>query len=200
MSHPSALRSMKATLEVRRQDWQMQCKAEWGIRLQTVSTSSLTIPAVQQKVRQTLALSVESGWTRKEIMSSYLMSSNNVFIIHHNNLCYLFRIWSVNSILHMWSPHSPIKISREGTSLVTQWLRIRLPMQGTWVRSLVGEDPTCRGATRPVSHNYWACALEPSSRNYWAHMLQLLKPTGLEPVLHNRRSHLNENPAHPNKE
>ena len=20
------------------------------------------------------------------------------------------------------------------------------------------EDPTCRGATRPVSHNYWACA------------------------------------------
>ena len=39
-------------------------------------------------------------------------------------------------------------------SLVAQWLRIRLPMQGTWVRALVWEDPTCRGATRPVSHNY----------------------------------------------
>ena len=26
-----------------------------------------------------------------------------------------------------------------GTSLVFQWLRIHLPMQGTWVRSLVGE-------------------------------------------------------------
>ena len=39
-------------------------------------------------------------------------------------------------------------------SLVVQWLRIRLPMQGTWVRALVWEDPTCRGATRPVSHNY----------------------------------------------
>ena len=39
-------------------------------------------------------------------------------------------------------------------SLVAQWLRIRLPMQGTRVRALAWEDPTCRGATRPVSHNY----------------------------------------------
>ena len=39
-------------------------------------------------------------------------------------------------------------------SLVAQWLGICLPMQGTWVRALVWEDPTCRGATRPVSHNY----------------------------------------------
>ena len=39
-------------------------------------------------------------------------------------------------------------------SLVVQWLRICLPMQGTWVRALVWEDPTCRGATGPVSHNY----------------------------------------------
>ena len=41
-----------------------------------------------------------------------------------------------------------------GASLVAQWLRICLLMQGTWVRALVWEDPTCRGATRPVSHNY----------------------------------------------
>ena len=39
-------------------------------------------------------------------------------------------------------------------SLVAQWLRICLPMQGTRVRALVWEDPTCRGADRPVSHNY----------------------------------------------
>ena len=39
-------------------------------------------------------------------------------------------------------------------SLVAQWLRICLPMQGTWVRALVWEDPTCRRATGPVSHNY----------------------------------------------
>ena len=41
-----------------------------------------------------------------------------------------------------------------GASLVAQWLRICLPMQGTRVRALVWEDPTCRGATGPVSHNY----------------------------------------------
>ena len=39
-------------------------------------------------------------------------------------------------------------------SLVVQWLRICLPMQGTRVRALVWEDPTCRGATGPVNHNY----------------------------------------------
>ena len=43
-------------------------------------------------------------------------------------------------------------------SLVAQWLRVCLPMEGTRVRALVWEDPTCRGATTPVSHNYWACA------------------------------------------
>ena len=41
-----------------------------------------------------------------------------------------------------------------GASLVAQWLRIRLPVQGTRVRALVREDPTCHGATKPVSHNY----------------------------------------------
>ena len=43
-----------------------------------------------------------------------------------------------------------------GTSLVVQWLRICLPVQGTRVRALVREDPTYRRATKPVSHNYWA--------------------------------------------
>ena len=44
--------------------------------------------------------------------------------------------------------------SQGRTSLVAQWLRICLPMQGTWVRALVREDPTCRGAAKPVNHNY----------------------------------------------
>ena len=66
---------------------------------------------------------------------------------------------------------------KKGTCLVAQWLRIHLPMQGTMVRSLVWEDPTCHGATKPVLHNYWACTLEPASHNYWAHTRQLLKPT-----------------------
>ena len=43
---------------------------------------------------------------------------------------------------------------RQRTSLVAQWLRIHLPIQGTRVQALVQEDPTCRGATKPVRHNY----------------------------------------------
>ena len=85
-------------------------------------------------------------------------------------------------------------------SLVAQWLRIRLPMQGTRVRALVREDPTCREATKLVRHNYWACALEPVSHNYWARVPQLRKPACLEPVLHNKKSHRNEKPAHCNEE
>ena len=39
-------------------------------------------------------------------------------------------------------------------SLVAQWLRILLPMQGTQVRALVLDDPTCCGATKSMHHNY----------------------------------------------
>ena len=44
--------------------------------------------------------------------------------------------------------------TKEGDLWVAQWLRIRLPMQGTRVRALVREDPTRRGATKPMRHNY----------------------------------------------
>ena len=37
-------------------------------------------------------------------------------------------------------------------SLVLQGLRIHLPMQGAWVRSLVWEDPTCLEFSR---QEYW---------------------------------------------
>ena len=51
-----------------------------------------------------------------------------------------------------------IFLKREiAASLVAQWLRICLPMQGTRVWALVWKDPTCRGATGSMSHNYWAC-------------------------------------------
>ena len=48
---------------------------------------------------------------------------------------------------------SPQK-AKHRASLVAQWLRICLLMQGTRVRALVWEDPTCRRATGPVSHSY----------------------------------------------
>ena len=90
-----------------------------------------------------------------------------------------------------WSKTTELYILKElilGASLVEQWLRIRLPVQGTWVRALVREDPTCCGATKPVCHDYWA------------RVPQLLKPAHLEPVLCNKRSHCNEKPVHCNQE
>ena len=42
--------------------------------------------------------------------------------------------------------------------------------------TLVWEDPTCRRATKPVHHNYWACTLKQRNHNYWAHAPHLLKP------------------------
>ena len=50
--------------------------------------------------------------------------------------------------------HENLKFPWPRASLVAQWLRIRLPTQGTRVRSLVREDPTCHGATKPAHHNY----------------------------------------------
>ena len=47
-----------------------------------------------------------------------------------------------------------LKVVTSGASLAAQWLRICLLMQGTRVRALVWEDPTCRRATRVVRHNH----------------------------------------------
>jgi len=43
--------------------------------------------------------------------------------------------------------------TRVGTSLVVQCLGVCLPMQGTWVQSLVRKEPSCHEATKPVCHN-----------------------------------------------
>ena len=76
--------------------------------------------------------------------------------------------------------YGDVKVTHSWASLVAQWLRIRLPTQGTRVQALVREDPTCRGATKPMRHNYWACALEPVSHNYWSP-----HATTTEPSCHN---------------
>ena len=79
------------------------------------------------------------------------------------------------------------------TSLVVQWLRIHLPMQGTWVWALVWEDPTCCGATKPMRHNLSLrsrackpqllrpCATTPEAWAPRARALQQEKPPQWEP-------------------
>ena len=52
---------------------------------------------------------------------------------------------------------------------MAQWLRTRLPMQGTRVRALVWEDPTCRGATKaraPQRLSLRATTTEPTCHDY----------------------------------
>ena len=79
--------------------------------------------------------------------------------------------------------------SRTGLWGIPWWL---LPMQETRVRSLIWEDPTCRGAAKPVGHNRWACTLEPTSHSYWAlspgaHALQRERPPQRKPERCNER-------------
>ena len=70
--------------------------------------------------------------------------------------------------------------------LVVQWLRIRLPMQGTWIWSLFWEDPTVHKVT------------EPKHRNYWAWVPNCCSLCSLEPMLCNKRSHCSERSGHCN--
>ena len=43
--------------------------------------------------------------------------------------------------------------TKGGASPLVSWLRIQLAMQGTRVRSLAREDPTCHGAPEPGHHD-----------------------------------------------
>ena len=52
---------------------------------------------------------------------------------------------------------------------MVQWLRIHLPMQGTWILPMVQEDLTCYKATTTASHSISACTLEPVLCNKKTH-------------------------------
>ena len=72
----------------------------------------------------------------------------------------------------------------EPLSWTEQWIRTGLPTQGSWP----GKDSICHGTTKAVHCSYWAL------------LLQLLKPTHLQPVLHNKRSQCHEIPTHCSEE
>ena len=80
-----------------------------------------------------------------------------------------------------------------GASLVLQWLGICLPVQGTWVRSLVWKDPTCQKDL--VQELLSLCH---STQHPGVCELQLLKPTHRSPCTATRH-HRNEKPAYCNE-
>ena len=137
------------------------------------------------------------SWT----LSTYCISVPHYSTWHIGSSNYFWKESRQSKNRGSWTQQAAnLKTYCLGASLVAQWLRIRLPMQGSRVRALVQEDPTYHGATKPMGHNYWVCALEPTSHNYCARVPQLLKPAYLEPMLLNKRSHHNEKPAHRNEE
>ena len=71
--------------------------------------------------------------------------------------------WLYNYVQTIPLGYMLLKNDKSRTSL-WQWIRICLPVQGTWVPSLVQEDFTCCRATKLMTHNYLA------------HVLRLLKP------------------------
>ena len=75
------------------------------------------------------------------------------------------------------------------TPLVVQWLKIGLPMQESWVQSLVQEDPTCPTAAKPVYPDYWTYGPEPGSHNYRSPLC----PRACAP---NKRSRSSEKPKY----
>ena len=66
--------------------------------------------------------------------------------------------WMSDQAQHSKHVRQSLKM-RSWISLVVQWLRILLPMQGTQVRSLIWKDPTRCGAAKPTHYDCWACAL-----------------------------------------
>ena len=85
-----------------------------------------------------------------EILLSYGFLTTE-YLTHLVLGCSLQSFFKQNFMLMLSLPICRIKTR---ASLVVQWMRLCLPMQGTQVWSLVPEDPSCRRAAKPVHHHY----------------------------------------------
>ena len=68
-------------------------------------------------------------------------------------------------------------------SLVVQWMRIHLPMQGTRVQFLVRGDSTCPRAIKPICHSY---CTQNNQATTTAHRTTKPEHCATEPVLQSR--------------
>ena len=156
--------SVTSVLQILR-SWAQDQPASDRARIQSHSTTHLCSLAYSPPWRQYChTTDVQATWTQLLPKESQPREQNAMGNAERARklLTNIFRVqspWLFHwNYVHMWLCISDFKESPEGASLVAQWLRICLLMQGTRVRALVWEDPTCCGATRPVNRNYWACA------------------------------------------
>ena len=113
-----------------------------------------------------------------------LNSTRQPFLIElpiHKNLLSSYclqRPWRYRDFWHgdPLCNQSSVRRNKTWAPLEAQWWRICLPLQETWVWSLIWKDHTCLGATKPVCHSYWTCAPALKSHSYWAHRPQLMSP------------------------
>ena len=152
------------------QDWRGRSYSKLGTCLSNVNTGAF----INTPIANIGASRGEQGRSRRKIHAAGRIRNRDLQVswplppLSPGNLCFICSApealagWKIGSGLGELNRFTFKKMQR--ASLVAQWLRICLLMQGTRglqgtrVRALVWEDPTCRGATRPVSHNYWACA------------------------------------------
>ena len=146
--------------------WNYWGKKRWGFRfcfltLGPVSRVSADNPFLPPPWQYGFK-GYEPGWENDKKSFSKSLPSFSPTKMLKRHLGKIWPLWFQLIVIKLPSTGSPgdgralmIKKALEGTSLVVQWLRIRLPIQGIWVWSLLWEDPTCWGATKPVGRNYW---------------------------------------------
>ena len=120
------------------------------------------LPLLRCRGRQTMQVTPPSSLTDRLPPSPHLRDQLAPISGDCKGTCYLLwfpstsRSTSLNKALPgflVW-PHQLLLIKGSRTSMVVQWLRTHLPMQGARVPSLVQKDSTCREAAKPGGHNY----------------------------------------------
>ena len=124
-----------------------------------------------------------------DVIKRVLFELRSLFPISSLSSCVLS-----DKLFNLSEPHLP-HMNNEDTSnralkVFPGGTVVKNPPANAGDTALVREDPTCRRAAKSMHHNYWTCALEPASHNYSARVLQLLKPTCLEPMLHSKEKPL----------
>ena len=85
-----------------------------------------------------------------------------------------------------------VKSVGQGLPWWSEWLRICLAVQGTWLRALLQDNPTCYRATNSMCHDSWASAPEPTCWSTEAFMPQACVPTQENSLQQEGAGHCNE--------